>query len=66
MLDSCHLFEVSIDNVVSVLVSEFDEYHMSLEVDVSILMDCTSLYCIKGILLELSISDSICRDYLIE
>jgi hypothetical protein len=66
MLESCHLLVKSIDNVVSVLVSKFDEYHMSLEVDVSILMDCTSLYSVKGILLELSISDSICRDYLIE
>jgi hypothetical protein len=50
---------ICIDNVISVLVSEFDEYHMSLEVDVSVLMDSTSLYSKKGILLELSISDFI-------
>lgn len=56
MLDSCHLLKISIDNVISVLVSEFDEYHMSLEVDVRVLLDCTSLYSIKSILLELSIS----------
>ena len=59
MLDPCHLFMICIDNVISVLVSEFDEYHMSLEVDVSVLMDSTSLYSKKGILLELSISDFI-------
>jgi hypothetical protein len=57
---------ICIDNVISVLVSEFDEYHMSLEVDVSVLIDSTSLYSKKGILLELSISDFIWRDYLIE
>jgi len=56
MLDSCHLLKISIDNVISVLASEFDEYHMSLEVDVRVLLDCTSLYSIKSILLELSIS----------
>jgi hypothetical protein len=56
MLDSCHLPKISIDNVISVLVSEFDEYHVSLEVDVRVLLDCTSLYSIKSILLELSIS----------
>ena len=66
MLDSCHLLKISINNVVSVLVSEFDVYHMSLEVDVRVLLDCTSLYSIKGILLELSISNFICSDNLIE
>ena len=59
MLNSCHLLKISIDNVVSVFVSEFDVYHMSLEVDVRVLLDCTSLYSIEGILLELSISDFI-------
>jgi hypothetical protein len=59
MLDSCHLLKISINNVVSVLVSEFDVNHMSLEVDVRVLLDCTSFYSIKGILLELSISDFI-------
>ena len=59
MLDPCQLLMICIDYVISVLVSEFDEYHMSLEVDVSVLMDSTSLYSKKGILLELSISDFI-------
>ena len=47
MLDPCQLLMICIDYVISVLVSEFDEYHMSLEVDVSVLMDSTSLYSKK-------------------
>ena len=66
MLDPCHLLMICIDNIISVLVPEFDEYHMSLEVDISVLLDSTSLYSKKSILLELSISDFILRDYLIE